>query len=317
VLTETVFARPGLGRLIVDSIRSRDVVVVQSAVMVLSVTFIAVNSSVTINETGLPAGLLATHGWTATLHGLANHTESGSVGFAVPNGTYGLLVTGPSGYASDANGSLTVRGTTHLVVTFTVARTLTLTFSERGLAKGQMWCVAVDGARACATSGPVKYRDLAAGIYSYAVETPTKGQLITARIGTTPVSASGTLSVTHSESVALTFAHPYAVTFTASGLSSGNWSISIKGHTESAPWNRPILFNLTNGTYSYKIGGETGFRSSGTPIRAAVKGGPLSVSVTFRAKPGRSGPIPMLGIERVDGAGLPGRTSVGRSMSGA
>ncbi|HXX40293.1 MAG TPA: ABC transporter permease [bacterium] len=48
VLTETVFARPGLGRLIVDSIRSRDVAVVQSAVMVLSVTFIVVNLAVDV-----------------------------------------------------------------------------------------------------------------------------------------------------------------------------------------------------------------------------------------------------------------------------
>jgi len=48
VLTETVFARPGLGRLIVDSIRSRDVAVVQSAVMALSVTFIVVNLAVDI-----------------------------------------------------------------------------------------------------------------------------------------------------------------------------------------------------------------------------------------------------------------------------
>jgi len=48
VLTETVFARPGLGRLIVDSIRSRDIVVVQSAVMVLSVTFIVVNLAVDV-----------------------------------------------------------------------------------------------------------------------------------------------------------------------------------------------------------------------------------------------------------------------------
>jgi peptide/nickel transport system permease protein len=46
VLTETVFARPGLGRLIVDSIRSRDIAVVQSAVMALSVTFIVVNLAV-------------------------------------------------------------------------------------------------------------------------------------------------------------------------------------------------------------------------------------------------------------------------------
>jgi len=43
VLTETVFARPGLGRLAVDAIRTRDIAVVQSTVMLLSVTFIVVN----------------------------------------------------------------------------------------------------------------------------------------------------------------------------------------------------------------------------------------------------------------------------------
>ena len=43
VLTETVFARPGLGRLVVDAIRTRDIAVVQATVMLLSVTFIAVN----------------------------------------------------------------------------------------------------------------------------------------------------------------------------------------------------------------------------------------------------------------------------------
>jgi ABC-type dipeptide/oligopeptide/nickel transport system permease component len=43
VLTETVFARPGLGRLVVDAIRTRDIAVVQATVMLLSVTFIGVN----------------------------------------------------------------------------------------------------------------------------------------------------------------------------------------------------------------------------------------------------------------------------------
>jgi peptide/nickel transport system permease protein len=43
VLTETVFARPGLGRLLVDSIARRDIVVVQSTIMLMSVTFVLVN----------------------------------------------------------------------------------------------------------------------------------------------------------------------------------------------------------------------------------------------------------------------------------
>ena len=43
VLTETVFSWPGMGRLIVDSIFSRDYPVVQGTVLLLSVSFIVVN----------------------------------------------------------------------------------------------------------------------------------------------------------------------------------------------------------------------------------------------------------------------------------
>lgn len=43
VLAETVFARPGLGRLLVDSIARRDIPVVQTTIMMLSVTFVLVN----------------------------------------------------------------------------------------------------------------------------------------------------------------------------------------------------------------------------------------------------------------------------------
>ena len=43
VLTETIFAWPGVGRLLVDSIGSRDYPVVQGVVLLLSVSFIAIN----------------------------------------------------------------------------------------------------------------------------------------------------------------------------------------------------------------------------------------------------------------------------------
>lgn len=43
VVTETVFSRPGLGRLLVDGIRTRDFPVVQGTLMILAVTFVLVN----------------------------------------------------------------------------------------------------------------------------------------------------------------------------------------------------------------------------------------------------------------------------------
>jgi ABC-type dipeptide/oligopeptide/nickel transport system permease component len=43
VVTETVFAWPGIGRLIVQSIASRDFPVVQAAVLLLAVTFVLIN----------------------------------------------------------------------------------------------------------------------------------------------------------------------------------------------------------------------------------------------------------------------------------
>lgn len=48
VLTETVFARPGLGRLLIDSIGRRDIVVVQTTILLLSVIFVIVNLLVDI-----------------------------------------------------------------------------------------------------------------------------------------------------------------------------------------------------------------------------------------------------------------------------
>jgi ABC-type dipeptide/oligopeptide/nickel transport system permease component len=53
VVTETVFAWPGIGRLLVQSILARDFPVVQAAVLIVAVTFIAINI-----VTDLLAGLL-------------------------------------------------------------------------------------------------------------------------------------------------------------------------------------------------------------------------------------------------------------------
>jgi peptide/nickel transport system permease protein len=43
VITETIFSWPGVGRLVVDSIRSRDYPVVQAAVLVIATVYVLIN----------------------------------------------------------------------------------------------------------------------------------------------------------------------------------------------------------------------------------------------------------------------------------
>jgi ABC-type dipeptide/oligopeptide/nickel transport system permease component len=48
VITETIFSWPGIGRLVVDSIRSRDYPVVQAAVFVVATLYVVINLLVDI-----------------------------------------------------------------------------------------------------------------------------------------------------------------------------------------------------------------------------------------------------------------------------
>jgi ABC-type dipeptide/oligopeptide/nickel transport system permease component len=49
VLTETVFARPGLGRMLVDAINLRDVGLAQGGIMLLATGFVLVNLVVDVS----------------------------------------------------------------------------------------------------------------------------------------------------------------------------------------------------------------------------------------------------------------------------
>ena len=48
VLTETVFARPGLGRMLVDAVNLRDAGLAQGGIMMLAATFVAINLAVDV-----------------------------------------------------------------------------------------------------------------------------------------------------------------------------------------------------------------------------------------------------------------------------
>lgn len=236
---------------------------------------------VTVTETGLPTSVLSTHGWTVVLGGDAQHNTTGSVTFTEANGSYPLLVLGPNGYRSDANGTLVVSGPTSVSVGFSRGATYSLRFAEKGLGKGQAWCVQLRGDEQCSSTPKLKYTGLDPGTYGYGVVSPLAGQTITASLGKTAIAEPGSLTIAQGETVRLTFAYPYNVTFTENGLASGSWSVTIKGVTLSNATGEPITFHLTNATYRYKAGAVLGYSSSGSVRKVVVNGGAVNVTVTY------------------------------------
>jgi YVTN family beta-propeller protein len=276
------------------------------AVVTVWITFSPVTYVVTLTAAGIPTGVLALGGWTAEVDGVVEHSTSNSILFDEQNGTHEYLVIGPSGYplsSPSASGTISVRGkAVEQTFSFSKGRTLTLTFREEGLPKGgpnvQRWCVELGGAwnltsvggwRMCSTRPFEQFRNLTPGNYSYAVVSPLAGQFITARLGTVAISSTGTMDLTTSSTVRLTFAYRYTVTFTATGLTAGTWSITVRGHTLTALWNQTVQFNLTNGTYGVKVGTEVGYKTLKAPPKITVNGAAVPVTVTFAKKSQRGG----------------------------
>jgi hypothetical protein len=244
--------------------------------------------SIAFEETGLPTKTLAKDGWTVVVNGTMGHARTRWINFTEYNGTYGVFVSGPSGYRATGIGSVSVEGPTSVAVTMTKERSYTLTFTERGLPTkpaAQSWCVEVNTYEQCgAAARGIVYTNLTPGNYSYGVLAPLSGQNVTAKVGKTVVSTSGSLALTKSTTVALTFAYRFAVTFTEVGAPGGIWAVTIKGRTLSNATGGPITFYLVNGTYGYRIGAEPGYRSHGLPSKVLVSGGPASATVTFTKK---------------------------------
>jgi thermopsin len=250
----------------------------------VSIVFSKTSYDVTVSETGLSGKSLA-KGWTAVLGGVVHKdiTSTSTTFSGVYNGSYPYLISGPAGYILDGAvgpaGTLVVNGGNRsLSVSFEPGKTVTLSFSEKGLAKGQSWCVEVQSEPSCSAKASQSFTDLSAGSYSWSVVSPTSGQTITPE-------SSGTVSLTKSTTVALKFAYDYSVTFSETGLASGNWAITLGGVTKTAAAGTSIVFEETNATYGYKIGAVSGFTSSGSPKKAVVDGADTSVAVTFTAKP--------------------------------
>ena len=282
----------------------KDSFAVDGQALDLPVTFYAQTYFLTFTETGLPPKVLESKGWTVVLSGVPLRTTLDALSVGATNGTFPVLIEGPSGFVTSPSGTVSVRGTTNVTVSFVKGKAVTLTFAEKGVSSGRSWCASVNDYVQCSsTSKRLKFGDLAEGTYSYAMVEPT--QNATMRLGKTAVPLSGTLDVSRSEKLSLAYLYTYGVKFTETGLASGTWAVTVKGSTETAPAGTAIHFSLPNGTYAFRVGKETGFTCVGSPKPFVVNGAATPVTVTFTAKtvyqllpPGFSlgiaGPVPLL-----------------------
>ncbi len=248
----------------------------------LNVTFsLETTYTVSFSETGLPSGSSWGAGLTWWNGGAGWEGPAGTV-FSIPrpNGTYQYGIQAPSGWRIDGvapSGNLTIDGASVVVsVTFVSGPTYSLTLAEKGLRTGQGWSVVIDGQNASSVTTGITLRNLTPGHYAYSVPSLRAGETVTVKVGKTVEGAAGSIDVVHSRTVTLTFAYHYEVTFTQTGLTSGTWSVSVKGQKLTAPWDQAITDSLTNGTYAYKIGSEPGYRHSSSPRKVVV---PTAVSV--------------------------------------
>ncbi len=279
-------------------------VTVNASGAAVDIVFTDVPYSITFRESGLPATVLARDGWRLEVDGTVQVLYTSSVTFAGPDAfSLPYLVTGPKGYrlTGMAPSGLLAYSSENLSesVTFVPGTTSTLRFTETGVPRGHPWCVNVSGQQACGNRSSLVYTDLSPGNYPYAVVSPVSGEVISAKLQGVPVADSGSVNVTAGKAtaIALKFVHPYAVTFTAVGLPPGSsWTVTVRGVPRTSTGGGPLVFELPNGTYGYRVTFQPGYTIVGNPREVHVAGSPVAVTVTISVRRSHGGnpggPVP-------------------------
>ncbi len=116
---------------------------VNGAALEFSVTFVELVQPVTFTETGLPSG---TEWWANLTGGHTNLSLGSTIGFQLPNGTYGYRVQAVDRTWAAVGGNVTVNGAPASVsVNFTNVLFL-VQFNETGLPAGTTWSIILAGA---------------------------------------------------------------------------------------------------------------------------------------------------------------------------
>ena len=242
---------------------------------------------VDFEEMGLPAG----KAWTVYFGDSAEVSTAASLNFSGANGqTYPYLIVGPSGERVTGfapSGTVTFAGHPVTVnLAFARGTTYGIVATESGLPRGQSWCVAIGAWNSCVTTATTRLVDLSPGAYLYSLVAPTSGQTVTAKVGGAAATAAGTVVLgSRGTTIAYKFVYDYAITFTEAGLANGSeWSVKVGGLTQTATAGTAIVFDEKNGSHTYSIGAEVGYKVAGSPSRAHIVGGPVSIAVTFSPK---------------------------------
>lgn len=147
-----------------------------------------------------------------------------------------------------------------------------VTFLENHLAGNTTWSVSMGSHTVVSNSDQISFFELP-GEYTYSVsEVP----------GYLPLKG-GTVNVDiQNVTVYLNFTEIYAVSFVENGLpSSTDWGVDVNGSTVYSNSGTTVLFYLPNGTYDFRVVGETGFVSSPQTGYFTVNGSSVTIPVYF------------------------------------
>jgi len=195
----------------------------------------------------------------------------------LPNSTYNFSLSPLNNTyrATPMNGKVSINGYNQIEqITFSLVN-YTVTFYEKDLPSGTSWYVNLSNGQSYSSSTNTITFNETNGTYSYTIATSNKEYA--------PTQYSGSFIVNGAPvSESITF-NPvtYKITFTESGLSSGtNWYVTLNGITKSS-LNNTIIFNESNGSYSYTIQGISGYRANTYSGTINVNGNPVSVSINW------------------------------------
>ncbi len=229
--------------------------------------------SVTVNETGLPAG----DTWTFNVTGnLSYSTANTSMVIQLKNGSYGYSFSTPDKrYRPSGGGKFVLYGSpVRLNTTFSAVKNMA-TFLEIGLAPGIMWYLNFTGGANFSTSQQDIMLPLVNGTYNYSVSSGNRTWKPDSRKGTLAMSG-------FPESVPVNFSMvTYSVTFIETGLIHGTeWSLTMRAFTYTTAGSS-ITLNLSNGTRFYSVHPVRGYTLTGGNNTVVIAGNNTTVAVVF------------------------------------
>jgi hypothetical protein len=166
---------------------------VDGASLLMPVTFLQNEYTLTVEETGLPAG----DSWMLTFNGTQHVSVSDTITIQTVSGTYSVSAAGPSGYSVSVSPSVTVsNANTTFSLTFSAIPEYTLLVTETGLSSGSSWTFILNG-HTYTTNLSALYVQVTAGTYTINATGPS-GYTVTLKATSVTVTGNTTLLVSFS-----------------------------------------------------------------------------------------------------------------------